>query len=110
MIRKIDLYPVIPTKKMIIDSTIQNLTDFSISQKINYRILKLFNPWLRANKLTNPEKKKYIFEVPKDGVKIYDNDGNYNGLNSLTSNDSTKLITLSINEKDSICKKNSSTK
>ncbi len=100
MLRKKDLYPVIPTKKITIDSAIQNLADFAISQKINYKILKLFNPWLRTNKLTNIEKKKYIIEVPKNGIEIYDMDGNYDGSNILTANDSVKLVTISTIEKD----------
>lgn len=102
MLRKKDLYPVIPTKKITIDSAIQNLADFAISQKINYKILKLFNPWLRTNTLTNTQKKKYIFEVPKNGVEIYDIDGNYDGSDILTANDSLKLITISTIEKDTI--------
>jgi len=105
LLRKKDLYPVIPTKKITVDSTIHNLADFAIAQNINYRILKLFNPWLRANALTNPDKKKYTIEIPKNGVKIYDMDGNYDGSDILTANDSSKLITVSpIEKKDSLKK------
>ncbi len=100
MLRKKDLYPVIPTKKITVDSAIQNLADFAISQKINYKILKLFNPWLRANTLTNIEKKKYSIEVPKNGVKIYDMDGNYDGSDILTASDSSKFITNSTIKND----------
>jgi membrane-bound lytic murein transglycosylase D len=102
MLRKKDLYPVIATKKITVDSTIHNLADFAISQNINYRILKLFNPWLRANALTNPDKKKYSIEIPKNGVTIYDMDGNYDGSDILTANDSSKLITASPVGKDTL--------
>lgn len=102
LLRKKDLYPVIQTKKIVIDSSIQNLADFAISQKINYKILKLFNPWLRTNSLTNTQKKKYIIDIPKNGVEIYDNDGNYDGSNKLTATDSSKLITAPSIENDSI--------
>ena len=102
MLRKKDLYPVIPVKTLTVDSSIHNLADFAISQKINYKILKLFNPWLRTNTLTNSEKKKYSIEIPKNGVKIYDDNGNIVGSNNLTANDSNTMATLAPKENDTI--------
>jgi thymidylate synthase len=93
MLRKQDLYPVIQTKKITIDSTIHNLADFAISQKINYKILKMFNPWLRTNSLTNSGNKKYVLELPKNGVEIYDIEGNYEDNDTIETSDSIKLIT-----------------
>ncbi len=93
MLRKKDLYPPIATKKIIVDTAISDLSDFSIKQGINYKILKLFNPWLRANNLTNEAKKKYTIEIPKGSMNIYDMDGNYEGSNKFTANDSAKLVT-----------------
>jgi membrane-bound lytic murein transglycosylase D len=92
ILRKKDLYPVIPTKKLIIDSTIHNLADFALREGINYKYLKLFNPWLRTNILSNPDKKKYILELPKNGNKFYDLDGNYDGSDVLTKKDSINLV------------------
>ena len=89
-----DLYPPIPTKKITVDSTIHNLAVFAINQKINYKILKLFNPWLRTNTLTNTIKKKYVIEIPKNGVEIYDVEGNYEETDSLPETDSVKLMTF----------------
>ncbi len=102
MLRKKDLYPFISTKKITVDTTIHNLADFAIAQKTNYKILKWFNPWLRANALTNITRKKYIIEIPKNGVEIYDLDGNYNGSDILTKNDSINLLTPSTLGKDSL--------
>ena len=62
-----DLYSKIPTKKIEIDSTINDLTSFAMSQGINYKILKIHNPWLRDKKLLNPTKKKYEIEIPTEG-------------------------------------------
>lgn len=62
-----DLYSQIPTKKIEIDSTINDLTSFAMSQGINYKILKIHNPWLRDKKLLNPTKKKYEIEIPTEG-------------------------------------------
>lgn len=62
-----DLYSQIPAKKVEIDSTINNLASFAIKQGINYKILKLHNPWLRDKKLPNPNKKIYEIEIPNQG-------------------------------------------
>ncbi len=104
MLRKKDLYPSLATKKITVDTTIHNLADFAISQGINYKILKLFNPWLRINSLTNEGKKKYIIEIPKGSMNIYDIDGNYDGSNILTPKDSVNLITTTPLLTDSVKK------
>jgi hypothetical protein len=62
-----DLYSQIPTKKIEVDSTINDLPSFAISQGINYKILKIHNPWLRDKKLVNSSKKKYEIEIPTEG-------------------------------------------
>ncbi|MDH4403281.1 MAG: lytic transglycosylase domain-containing protein [Flavobacterium sp.] len=64
-ITKQDLYELYPTRKMEIDTTITNLADFAIRQGVNYKILKLYNPWLRDSKLENKTRKKYLIELPK---------------------------------------------
>ncbi len=92
LLRKKDLFPLILTKKLMIDSTINNLAEFALNFKINYKILKLYNPWLRANMLTNPGKKKYTIELPQGSVNIYDIDGNYYGSNKLSPMDSINLL------------------
>lgn len=62
-----ELYPAIPTKNVEVDSTINDLTGFAQSQGINYKILKIHNPWLRDKKLLNPSKKKYEIKIPLEG-------------------------------------------
>lgn len=62
-----ELYEIIPTKKIEIDSSIVDLADFAKAQGINYKILKIHNPWLRDKKLSNPLKKKYEIEIPLSG-------------------------------------------
>ncbi len=62
-----DLYQNIPTKKVEVDSSITDLAAFAKAQGINYKILKIHNPWLRDKKLTNVAKKKYVIEIPMEG-------------------------------------------
>ena len=102
MLRKKDLYPPLSVKKITVDTSISNLADFAIAQGSNYKILKIFNPWLRTITLPNPGKKKYVIELPKSGMTIYDMDGNYPGSNELSSIDSTKLHTTPLVPGDSL--------
>ncbi len=69
---KKDLYPMIETKEVEIDSAITDLTAFAKSQGTNYKMLKLFNPWLRDKKLENKKKNKYIIDIPKEGARAKD--------------------------------------
>ena len=62
-----DMYENLPTKKIEVDSSIADLAVFAKNQGINYKILKLHNPWMRDKKLSNPTKKKYIIEIPTSG-------------------------------------------
>ncbi|WP_298393900.1 lytic transglycosylase domain-containing protein [Flavobacterium sp.] len=66
-VAKHELYDNIPTKTIEVDSSITDLATFAKSQGINYKILKIHNPWLRDKKLSNPAKKKYIIEIPTQG-------------------------------------------
>lgn len=62
-----ELYVNLPSKKITIDSSITNLATFAQSQGINYKILKIHNPWLRDKKLVNISKKRYEIEIPLEG-------------------------------------------
>jgi hypothetical protein len=61
------LYYPIATKKIVVDSSITNLAQFAKSQGVNYKILKLHNPWLRDKMLLNATGKKYEIEIPTTG-------------------------------------------
>lgn len=92
MLRKKDIYSPVPTKKITVDSSIINLSDFAISKGINYDVLKTFNPWLLSNSLTIKDGKKYILEIPKNGMKGYDPEGNFEASKVVTIVDSQNLI------------------
>lgn len=65
-LREKDLYPPIPTRYIEVNSSIDNLVDYAISEGSNYMILKTLNPWLRSDKLPVSEGKSYIIELPVD--------------------------------------------
>lgn len=65
--REKDLYTNVPTYKVEVDSAVTDFTQFAQSFGINYKILKLHNPWLREPHLNNKSKKPYYVEIPKEG-------------------------------------------
>ncbi len=61
------LYKHIPTYKVEVDTAVTDFVKFAERYGINYKILKIHNPWLRENKLNNKSRKKYYIEIPKEG-------------------------------------------
>jgi hypothetical protein len=62
-----DLYPRIETFPVKINYPIADLAQFARGHDVNYKILKIFNPWLRNNYLKNKFKKTYILQIPQSG-------------------------------------------
>lgn len=59
-----NLYQEEQLKNITITSSINNLRDWAFENKINYKILKRYNPWLRKNTLTVSRGNEYIIQVP----------------------------------------------
>lgn len=72
-LREKDFYPPLKTYTIKIDSSITDLPDFARGLKINYRILREFNPWLRRYSLPNKQRKSYQITLPKEGFVNYTN-------------------------------------
>ena len=62
-----DLYKNIPTYTVSVDTAVVDFVKFSEQFDINYKILKLHNPWLREPHLNNKSRKEYFIEIPKAG-------------------------------------------
>lgn len=65
--RESDLYPNIPTQKIKINYPVADFAVFAKENGVNYKFLKLFNPWLRKPYLTNKDKKEYEITLPAKG-------------------------------------------
>ncbi|AUC81011.1 lytic transglycosylase domain-containing protein [Lacinutrix sp. Bg11-31] len=65
--RQKDLYTNIPTYKVSVDTAVTDFAQFAKDMGINYKILKIHNPWLRENKLNNASKKQYFIDIPEKG-------------------------------------------
>jgi len=72
-LRAQDLYAPIPYTIETNDSTISNFTEWSIEKGINYKILKLMNPWLRKTYLKNIERNTYQIKIPEQGFRKFAN-------------------------------------
>lgn len=62
-----DKYSKIDSKTIEVNTSIENLTAFAKENNINYKILKIHNPWLRDKSLPNKSGKTYKLEIPTEG-------------------------------------------
>ncbi len=63
-IGKTDKYPELKYKTVTVDTAINDLAKFAVHQKTNYKMLKLFNPWLINSSLPKMEGKVYEIKIP----------------------------------------------
>jgi membrane-bound lytic murein transglycosylase D len=62
-----DLYKTIPSYKVAVDTAVTDFVKFSEQFGINYKILKIHNPWLREPFLNNNSRKEYFIKIPEKG-------------------------------------------
>jgi len=65
--REKDLYTNIPTFKVKVNTPIEDWAEWVKPYGINYKILKIHNPWLRDTFLKNSSGKEYFIEIPEKG-------------------------------------------
>jgi peptidoglycan lytic transglycosylase D len=66
-IKQDELYDKMPYKIVQVKGPVNDLADFAIVNGINYKILKLYNPWLRDIALKNINGKAYSIKIPEEG-------------------------------------------
>ncbi len=64
--REKDLYEQVPSYKVEIDTAVSDFARFAKNFGINYKVLKIHNPWLREAHLDNSSRKKYLIELPEE--------------------------------------------
>jgi hypothetical protein len=60
-----DLYSPLKFSTVEVDTSIANWGEFAQEQNTTYRMLKVFNPWLIDNNLTNRARKTYEIKIPQ---------------------------------------------
>ena len=53
--------------EVTLDSSVTDMADYANSLGVNYFVLKMYNPWLRDNALSNKSKKSYSIKIPTKG-------------------------------------------
>ncbi|WP_029331761.1 lytic transglycosylase domain-containing protein [Gillisia marina] len=61
------LYKDIPTYKVKVDTAVTDFAAFAKGMGVNYKILKIHNPWLRDSYLNNKSRKTYYLDIPEKG-------------------------------------------
>jgi membrane-bound lytic murein transglycosylase D len=74
-IEKTELYPEIKFNEVKVDTAVTDFSIFARKFGINYKLLKLLNPWLRKPYLTNKSGKTYLIKIPVEGFRIGDQAG-----------------------------------
>jgi hypothetical protein len=82
-----------------VDTAITDLSRFSNALGYTYNLLKTFNPWLRTNKLSNPNKKIYVINFPKkedlkNGFTYFEGDLVRESVDSATVQNNTKIDSI----------------
>ncbi|MDR2651741.1 MAG: lytic transglycosylase domain-containing protein [Prevotellaceae bacterium] len=57
-------------REITVNYSIKNISDFAKKHDTNYKMIKLLNPWLRKNTLTNKAKKSYKIKIPTEDSRI----------------------------------------
>ena len=60
-----DLYTEIPVYTVEVDTAISNIARFAKTMGVNYKQMKIHNPWLLQNHLNNKSRKLYHIKLPK---------------------------------------------
>lgn len=63
-LQKDDFYAMPIMRELVVSQSIENLADWAIRHNSNYKELKVYNPWLRSNKLTVRKGNAYNIILP----------------------------------------------
>lgn len=72
-IAKEDLYQPFQSEDVIISTPIADIAKFAFKHGTNYKMIKILNPWLRDNVLTNKYRKAYTIKIPVKGFRDVSN-------------------------------------
>lgn len=67
IINETDLYKPYTYKTITVNTPIESLADFAFYNGINYKELKILNPWLRSTQLSNKTGKSYEIKILQRG-------------------------------------------
>lgn len=69
VLNKKDMYPPFRYTTVDVDTSITSIARFAEHFGSNYKMIKILNPWIRENYLTNKLRKKYQIQIPDEGYR-----------------------------------------
>lgn len=68
-IGKDDLFKPLEYSEITVKGRVDNWSDFASKHNTNFKLLKMYNQWIRANKLENKPGRTYVVKVPAEGYR-----------------------------------------
>jgi hypothetical protein len=62
-----DLYKPLKYREVELNTSVENFADYAATLGVNYKTLKLYNPWLRDTALKNKNGTMYRIKIPEEG-------------------------------------------
>ncbi len=59
-----DLYPELEYYEVEVKGAVPNWSEFAIKHNTNFKIIKIYNQWIRANQLDNRQNRTYVVQIP----------------------------------------------
>ena len=69
MIAKEELFPELEYREVEVRGKVENWSVFAAEHNTNFKMLKIYNQWIRSNKLDNSQNKTFVVKVPKEGFR-----------------------------------------
>jgi len=64
-----DLYKPFEYKEVTVKGVVENWSEFAAKHNTNFKLLKMYNQWIRSNKLENRQNHTFVVKVPKEGTR-----------------------------------------
>ncbi len=64
-----DKFKPVELKEVTVTGPVSNWSDFAAKHNTNFKMIKMFNEWIRSNRLENKYNKTYKVLIPTDGAR-----------------------------------------
>ena len=64
-----DLYKPLEYTEVTVKGKVDNWSEFAAKHKTNFKLLKMYNQWIRSNKLENRQNHTFVVKIPKEGTR-----------------------------------------
>jgi hypothetical protein len=68
-LKREDLFKPLEYETVKVTGSVENWSDFAALHGTNFKMIKIYNQWIRSNKLENKQRKIYTVQIPKKGFR-----------------------------------------